>query len=76
MGHVTRFSKPEETEEQIINHFEQVPENRTAVDNILRVNHGNQNEIGVNGRCKSKHYDHSYFYLSFLLRLQILTMRQ
>jgi hypothetical protein len=53
MGHVTRFSKPEETEEQIINHFEQVPENRTAVDNILRVNHGNQMRLGLMADAKA-----------------------
>jgi len=40
MGHVTRFSKDGEGEDRI-NYFEQIPENRTAVDNILRVNHGN-----------------------------------
>ena len=53
MGHVTRFSKPEYTEEQIINHFEQVPENRTAVDNILRVNHGNQRRLGLMADAKA-----------------------
>ena len=53
MGHVTRFSKPEYTEEQIINHFEQVPENRTAVDNILRVNHGNQMRLGLMADAKA-----------------------
>ena len=53
MGHVTRFSKPEDSEEQIINHFEQVPENRTAVDNILRVNHGNQMRLGLMADAKA-----------------------
>jgi len=53
MGHVTRFSIPEDTEEQIINHFEQVPENRTAVDNILRVNHGNQMRLGLMADAKA-----------------------
>ena len=53
MGHVTRFSKPEYTEEQIINHFEHVPENRTAVDNILRVNHGNQMRLGLMADAKA-----------------------
>ena len=53
MGHVTRFSKPEDTEEQIINHFEHVPENRTAVDNILRVNHGNQMRLGLMADAKA-----------------------
>ena len=41
MGHVTRFSKDGD-EEQRVNHFNDIPEGRTAVDNILRVNHGNQ----------------------------------
>ena len=53
MGHVTRFSKPEDTEEQIINHFEHVPENRTAVDNILRVNHVNQMRLGLMADAKA-----------------------
>ena len=53
MGHVTRFSIPEDTEEQTINHFEQVPENRTAVDNILRVNHGNQMRLGLMADAKA-----------------------
>ena len=53
MGHVTRFSKPEDTEEQTINHFERVPENRTAVDNILRVNHGNQMRLGLMADAKA-----------------------
>ena len=53
MGHVTRFSKSEDAEEQIINHFEQVPENRTAVDNILRVNHGNQMRLGLMADAKA-----------------------
>jgi len=30
-----------------INHFSKVPENRTAVDNILRVNHGNQMRLNL-----------------------------
>ena len=46
MGHVTRFSKDSEGEDRI-NHFKLVPENRTAVDNILRVNHGNQMRLGL-----------------------------
>ena len=33
--------------ESKINHFEEVPEDRTAVDNILRVNHGNQMRLGL-----------------------------
>ena len=30
-----------------INHFSKVPEDRTAVDNILRVNHGNQMRLNL-----------------------------
>ena len=52
MGHVTRFSKDGEGEDRI-NHFEQVPENRTAVDNILRVNHGNQMRLGLMADAKA-----------------------
>ena len=52
MGHVTRFSKEEECEERI-KHFDQVPENRTAVDNILRVNHGNQMRLGLMADAKA-----------------------
>ena len=52
MGHVTRFSKEEEWEERI-KHFEQVPENRTAVDNILRVNHVNQMRLGLMADAKA-----------------------
>ena len=52
MGHVTRFSKPEyETGRE--KHFEDVPENRTAVDNILRVNHGNQMRLGLMADAKA-----------------------
>ena len=52
MGHVTRFSKPEyETGRK--KHFENVPENRTAVDNILRVNHGNQMRLGLMADAKA-----------------------
>ena len=50
MSHVTPFSKSEEIlsdGESKINHFEQVPEFRTSVDNILRVNHGNQMRLGL-----------------------------
>jgi len=50
MSHVTPFSKSEEILENgasAENHFEKVPENRTAVDNILRVNHGNQMRLGL-----------------------------
>ena len=52
MGHVTRFSKDSEGENRI-NHFELVPENRTAVDNILRVNHGNQMRLGLMADAKA-----------------------
>ena len=52
MGHVTRFSKEDEGEGRI-NHFKQVPENRTAVDNILRVNHGNQMRLGLMADAKA-----------------------
>ena len=56
MSHVTPFSKSEEIledGESKINHFEQVPENRTAVDNILRVNHGNQMRLGLMADAKA-----------------------
>ena len=52
MGHVTRFSKDSEGEDRI-NHFELVPENRTAVDNILRVNDGNQMRLGLMADAKA-----------------------
>jgi len=50
MGQVTPYSKSGETledGESKINHFEKVPEFRTSVDNILRVNHGNQMRLGL-----------------------------
>ena len=50
MSHVTPFSKSAETlenGESAENYFEQVPEYRTSVDNILRVNHGNQMRLGL-----------------------------
>ena len=50
MSHVTPFSKSEEIledGESKINYFEAVPEYRTSVDNILRVNHGNQMRLGL-----------------------------
>ena len=50
MSHVTPFSKSEEIledGESKINPFEKVPEFRTSVDNILRVNHGNQMRLGL-----------------------------
>ena len=52
MGHVTRFSKPEYKTGRI-KHFEDVPENRTAVDNIMRVNHGNQMRLGLMADAKA-----------------------
>ena len=33
--------------------FEKVPEDRTAVDNILRVNHGNQMRLGLMADAKA-----------------------
>ena len=56
MSHVTPYSKSEEIledGESKINHFETVPENRTAVDNILRVNHGNQMRLGLMADAKA-----------------------
>ena len=56
MSHVTPFSKSEEIledGESKINHFEEVPEDRTAVDNILRVNHGNQMRLGLMADAKA-----------------------
>ena len=50
MSHVTPFSKSEEIledGESKINPFNRVPEFRTSVDNILRVNHGNQMRLGL-----------------------------
>ena len=35
------------------NHFSKVPEDRTAVDNILRVNHGNQMRLGLMADAKA-----------------------
>tara|TARA_Y100000992_G_C21206995_1_gene463426 strand:- start:332 stop:910 length:579 start_codon:yes stop_codon:yes gene_type:complete len=48
MSHVTRYSKGNG-----INPFDKVPENRTAVDNILRVNHGNQMRLGLMADAKA-----------------------
>ena len=48
MSHVTRYSKGNG-----INPFYKVPENRTAVDNILRVNHGNQMRLGLMADAKA-----------------------
>ena len=56
MSHVTPFSKSGETlvnGESKENCFEKVPENRTAVDNILRVNHGNQMRLGLMADAKA-----------------------
>ena len=56
MSHVTPFSKSEEIlddGESKENCFEKVPENRTAVDNILRVNHGNQMRLGLMADAKA-----------------------
>ena len=54
MGHVTRFSRDWKDEEQSgKNPFDDVPENRTAVDNILRVNHGNQMRLGLMADAKA-----------------------
>ena len=50
MSHVTPFSKSAETlenGESTENPFNKVPEFRTPVDNILRVNHGNQMRLGL-----------------------------
>ena len=48
MSHVTRYSKGNG-----INPFDQVPEDRTAVDNILRINHGNQIRLGLMADAKA-----------------------
>ena len=48
MSHVTRYSKG-----NCINPFDQVPEDRTAVDNILRINHGNQMRLGLMADAKA-----------------------
>ena len=56
MSHVTPFSRSEEildNGESAINCFELVPEDRTAVDNILRVNHGNQMRLGLMADAKA-----------------------
>ena len=50
MSHVTPFSKSAETlknGESTENPSNKVPEFRTSVDNILRVNHGNQMRLGL-----------------------------
>ena len=56
MSHVTPFSKSEEIlddGESAVNCIELVPEDRTAVDNILRVNHGNQMRLGLMADAKA-----------------------
>ncbi len=56
MSHVTPYSKSDEilqNGESKTNYFEEVPENRTAVDNILRVNHGNQMRLGLMADAKA-----------------------
>ena len=40
-------------EKEEINHFSKVPEDRTAVDNILRVNHGNQMRLNLMADAKA-----------------------
>ena len=51
MSHVTPFSEGNGKKEQ--NPFEKVPEDRTAVDNILRINHGNQMRLGLMADAKA-----------------------
>ena len=41
------------TTEEEQNPFEKVPEDRTAVDNILRINHGNQMRLGLMADAKA-----------------------
>ena len=56
MSHVTPFSKSEEIladGESTENPFNKVPEFRTSVDNILRVNHGNQMRLGLMADAKA-----------------------
>ena len=53
MGQVTPFSKNTGEEDEKKNHFSKVPEDRTAVDNILRVNHGNQMRLGLMADAKA-----------------------
>ena len=40
-------------EKEEVNHFAKVPEDRTAVDNILRLNHGNQMRLGLMADAKA-----------------------
>ena len=56
MGHVTPFSRSKHIKKDgvsKVDHFSIVPENRTAVDNILRVNHGNQMRLGLMADAKA-----------------------
>ena len=59
MGHVTEHSRSEFIKKDHLidadkkNHFDIVPEDRTAVDNILRVNHGNQMRLGLMADAKA-----------------------
>jgi len=56
MSHVTPFSRSKHIKkdgQSKINHFAEVPEDRTAVDNILRVNHGNQMRLGLMADAKA-----------------------
>tara|TARA_Y100000034_G_scaffold135482_1_gene207576 strand:+ start:1963 stop:2673 length:711 start_codon:yes stop_codon:yes gene_type:complete len=52
MSHVTPFSS-ENGEVKEENPFSGVPEDRTAVDNILRINHGNQMRLGLMADAKA-----------------------
>ena len=53
MSHVTPFSKENGNGKESPNPFEKVPEDRTAVDNILRINHGNQMRLGLMADAKA-----------------------
>jgi len=63
MGHVTPYSQSNHIKrigdgltingESKINRFSKVPEDRTAVDNILRINHGNQMRLGLMADAKA-----------------------
>ena len=54
MSHVTPFSKGNGLNDKLdTNPFVKVPEDRTAVDNILRINHGNQMRLGLMADAKA-----------------------
>ena len=53
--------------------FSKVPEDRTAVDNILRINHGNQMRLGLMADAKANIMK-QFLPLYFRLLLQILIM--